>query len=74
MAKTGIMNSSQDVKGAKMGNTPASDKVGLLPAREPVKGGLGKKKMVDRERPSPGGKKLSDKVVGHAFDPASRGK
>lgn len=69
---TGIMNSSSDVKGGTMGNTPKSDKAGLLPAREPVKGGLKKNSMPDRERPSPGGKKMPTKPQN--FDPKSRGK
>jgi hypothetical protein len=56
---TGIMNSSSDVKGGKnMGNTPKSDKAGLLPAREPVKGGIRKGGLPAVEPKSPGGKKM----------------
>jgi hypothetical protein len=59
-----------------MGNTPSSDKASKLAGdREFVKGGLGKKKgPADRERPSPGGKKMSDKPTKDGFDPASRGR
>ncbi len=59
---TGIMNSSSDVKGGKnMGNTPRSDKAGLLPAREPVKGGIRKGGLPAKEPASPGGKKMTIK-------------
>jgi hypothetical protein len=55
-AKTGSMNSSADT-GGKMGNTPKSDKAGLLPAKEPVKGGIKKGTLPAKEPASPGGKK-----------------
>jgi hypothetical protein len=55
-----------------MGNTPKSDKAGLLPAKEPVKGGIKKNSMPDREPKSPGGKKLSSKPMN--FNKGSQGK
>jgi hypothetical protein len=55
-------------------NTPPSDKASKMIDREPVPQGLRKTTPPDRERPSPGGKKLSDKAPKNGFDPASRGK
>lgn len=67
---TGIMNASDDVKGGKMGNTPKSDKAGLLPAKEPVKGGIKKGTLPAKEPAS--GKKMPLEPV--KFNKASRGK
>jgi hypothetical protein len=70
---TGIMNSSSDVKGGKMSNTPKSDKVGLLPAKEPVKGGIKKGTLPAKEPASPGGKKTMP-LQPTNFNKTSRGK
>lgn len=56
-----------------MGNTPASDKASKLSGdKEPTAPGLKKNSMPDRERPSPGGKKMPIKPQN--FDPKSRGR
>jgi hypothetical protein len=55
-----------------MGNTPKSDKSGLLPAREPVKGGIKKNSMPEREPKSPGGKKMPIKPQN--FNKGSQGR
>jgi hypothetical protein len=68
----GIMNSSSDVKGGKMGATPRSDKAGLLPAREPVKGGIRKGNLPAAEPKSPGGKKMPIKPQN--FNKGSQGR
>jgi hypothetical protein len=60
---SGTTNSSSDYKGGKMGATPRSDKAGLLPAREPVKGGIKKGGLPAAEPKSPGGKKMPTKPV-----------
>jgi hypothetical protein len=55
-----------------MSNTPRSDKAGLLPAREPVKGGIKKNSMPEKEPKSPGGKKMPLHPVN--FNKGSQGK
>jgi hypothetical protein len=72
-AKTGSMNSSVDTGGKSVGNTPKSDKVGLLPAKEPVKGGIKKGTLPAKEPSSPGGKKTMP-LQPTNFNKTSRGK
>jgi hypothetical protein len=69
------MNSSRDYNkgGNKMSfSTPKSDKAGLLPAREPVKGGIRKGGLPAVEPKSPGGKKMPTKPVN--FNKGSQGR
>jgi hypothetical protein len=68
---TGIMNATGDYQ---MGSTPASDKSSKMAGdKEPVKAGMGKKSMPDRERTG-GPKKMPDVPTKNGFDPDSRGR
>lgn len=74
---TGIMNSSEDYKGATMGNTPPSDKASKMSDKEPVRAGMGKKNVSvfysERKDGGRSSKKMPDGAQKNGFDPKSKG-